>query len=68
MIELTLTTAENGLAVTLPPELLAAMKLAAGDKLYLAEMLDGSYRLAAHDERALEQIELIDGSMHEEDA
>lgn len=68
MIELTLTTAVNGLAVILPPEVLVAMKVTAGDKLYLAEMLDGSYRLAAHDERALEQLAFIDGSMHEEDA
>lgn len=68
MIELTLSTTQNGLGITLPPELVAAMNVAAGDKLYLAEMLDGSYRLAAHDEQLLEQIEFIDGSMHEEDA
>ena len=68
MIKLTVIEMSNGSGIVLPAEVLQALQLKSGDSLYLAEMLDGSYRLSPHDEQTMEQIEFIEGSMHEEDA
>lgn len=68
MIELQLMEVGGEVGVVLPQQVLKALQAKQGDKLYLAEMLDGSYRLARHDERQVERMELVEGEMHEEDA
>lgn len=68
MIELQLIELGDELGVVLPQEVVDALQGKKGDKLYLAEMLDGSYRLARHDDRQVRRMELVEGEMHEEDA
>ncbi|GGO76971.1 hypothetical protein GCM10011348_05440 [Marinobacterium nitratireducens] len=68
MIELKLRQAADGLAVVLPQEVIDNLGAREGDTLYLINMLNGSYRLARHDDRLVEKMELVDGMMHEEDA
>jgi len=68
MIELKVINVGAEHAVVLPTDVLSALAVSAGDYLYLAEMLDGSYRLTHHNQHEVEQMELVEGSMHEEDA
>ncbi|MBX3685031.1 MAG: hypothetical protein KF909_02770 [Rhodocyclaceae bacterium] len=68
MIELELIPMDGKVAVVLPQVVVDALQARTGDKLYLAEMLDGSYRLARHDGRQVERMELVEGEMHEDDA
>ena len=42
----------DAVAVVLPQVVVDALQAWTGDKPYLAEMLDGSYRLARHDGRS----------------
>jgi putative addiction module antidote len=68
MIELRICKVGNELGVALPPEVIASLEAREGDTVYLVNMLNGSYRLARHDEEQVEKMEIIDGMMHEEDA
>lgn len=68
MIELKLQALGGGLGVVLPQEVIDSLGVAEGDGIYLINMLNGSYRLARHDDQFIEKMELVDGMMHEEDA
>lgn len=68
MIELQLIEIDGKVGVVLPQTVLDALQAHKGDTLFLAEMLDGSYRLARHDVEQVERMELVEGEMHEEDA
>ena len=68
MIELQLIEMDGKAVVVLPQAVIDALQTKIGEKIYLAEMLDGSYRLARHDDRQIERMELVEGEMHEDDA
>ncbi len=68
MIELELIDIDGKVGVVLPKKVVDALQTHKGDKLYLAEMLDGSYRLARHDPETVQRMELVEGEMHEDDA
>jgi len=68
MIELKIQAVGTGLGVELPQEVLGQLKASEGEYIFLENMLNGSYRLAIHNQKAVEQMELVDGLMHEEDA
>lgn len=68
MVELKIRVVGTGLGVELPSEVLDQLEAREGERIFLENMLNGSYRLAKHDEKFVEQMELIDGYMHEEDA
>jgi len=68
MIELKILAVGSGSGVELPPEVLNHLKATEGESIFLEYMFNGSYRLAKHDEKSVEQMMLIDGQMHEEDA
>ena len=68
MIELKIINVEGQAGIVLPAEVSASLGVSAGDYVYLAEMLDGSYRLTHHNQHEVEQMELVEGTMHEEDA
>ncbi len=68
MIELKIQTVGSGLGVELPLEVLAQLQTREGESIFLENMFDGSYSLTKHDEKAAEQMMLIDGQMHEEDS
>ncbi len=68
MIELQLIDIDGKVGVVLPQTVVDALQASKGDKLFLAEMLDGSYRLARHDTKQVERMELVEGEMHEDDA
>lgn len=68
MIEIKVQAVGNGLGIELPADVLRELGVGKGDGLYLINMLNGSYRLARHDEDYVERMELVEGMMHEEDA
>lgn len=68
MIELKIRSVGAGLGVELPRDVLDQLEASEGEYIFLENMLNGSYRLAKHDQKFVEQMELIDGQMHEEDA
>ncbi|ANG63170.1 hypothetical protein A8C75_12265 [Marinobacterium aestuarii] len=68
MIELKVCKMGKGLGVELPSTVIQALDTREGDTVYLVNMLNGSYRLARHDENFVEEMELVNGMMHEEDA
>ncbi|SFG30659.1 hypothetical protein [Neptunomonas qingdaonensis] len=68
MIELKILPVGTGLGVELPPEVLKHLEANDGECIFLEYMFNGSYRLAKHDEESVEQMMLVDGQMHEEDA
>ena len=68
MIELKLFDIDGQAGVVLPEEVIDALQAKIGDYLFLAEMLDGSYRLARHDKKQVELMQLVEGQMHEDDA
>ncbi len=49
MIDLTVRKIGNSLGVLLPKEVLARLKLNEGEKLFLVDAPDGSYRISAYD-------------------
>jgi putative addiction module antidote len=57
MIRLKITKVGNSLGVVLPPEVLAALKVAEGDTIYLTETSDG-YSLSAPDAELQEQLKI----------
>ncbi len=68
MIQLKVCKVGDALGVALPPEVIKTLDAREGEIIYLVNMLNGSYRLARHDEDFVEQMEIVDGMMHEEDA
>ena len=68
MIELKIRAVGAGLGVELPREVLNQLEANEGESIFLENMLNGSYRLAKHNEKFVDQMKLIDGYMHEEDA
>jgi antitoxin component of MazEF toxin-antitoxin module len=68
MIELKIQALGAGVGVKLPAEVLEQLQVIEGENIFLVNMFDGSYRLAKHDQKAAEQMMLIDGQMHEEDS
>ena len=49
MIDLTVRKIGNSLGVLLPKEVLARLNLNEGEKLFLVDTPDGSYRISAYD-------------------
>ncbi len=68
MRELKIIDIDGHAGVVFPKEVIDVLQAKIGDYLYLAEMLNGSYRLARHDKKQVELMELVEGQMHEEDA
>lgn len=68
MIELKIQAVGRGVGVELPQEVIDQLQTNKGESIFLENMFDGSYRLVKHDEEFVEQMTLIDGQMHEEDA
>lgn len=68
MVELKVQKIATGLGVELPQEVLDQLGARDGEFIFLENMFDGSYRLAKHDEKFVENMMLIDGQMHEEDS
>ncbi|MDX2368484.1 MAG: hypothetical protein QNK36_08795 [Colwellia sp.] len=68
MIELKILAVGTGLGVELPREVLVQLGANEGETIFLENMCNGSYRLAKHDEKFVEQMSLIDSQMHEEDS
>lgn len=68
MIELKVQKVGTGFGVELPQEVLDQLQASDGQCIFLENMFDGSYRLAKHDEKFVENMTLIDGQMHEEDS
>ncbi|MCK2148056.1 MULTISPECIES: hypothetical protein [Pseudomonadota] len=68
MIELEIFDIDGHAGVVLPEEVIEALQANIGDYLFLVEMLDGSYRLARHDKKQVELMQLVEGQMHEDDA
>ncbi|MEH6580260.1 MAG: hypothetical protein V7731_24675 [Amphritea sp.] len=68
MIELKIRAVGAGLGVELPQEVLDQLETREGESIFLENMFNGSYRLAKHNEKFIEQMAIIDGQIHEEDA
>ena len=68
IIELALIDAGGEVGAVLPKRVVDALQTHRGDPLYLAETLDGSYRLARHDPETVQRMKRIEGEMHEDDA
>jgi len=49
MLDLTVRKVGNSLGLVLPKELLSRLKLNEGDKIFLTEAPDGSYRITQYD-------------------
>lgn len=68
MTELKVTRVGKGLGLELPQEIVEQLHLGAGDNISLEQMGNGSFRLRNQTDTQAEQIALIEGYMHEEDA
>ncbi|CAM3320759.1 hypothetical protein SHPE106448_08030 [Shewanella pealeana] len=68
MAELKIQVVGEGLGLTLPREVIDQLHIQAGDSISLEKLPHGSYRLANLDDKLSEQMVLIEGYMHEEDA
>ena len=68
MIELRIQKVGTGLGVELPKAVLEQLEANKGESIFLENMFDGSYQLAKHDEKFIEQMILVDTQIHEEDA
>jgi hypothetical protein len=68
MIEIKICAVGTGLGVELPCEVLEQLEASEGESIFLGNMLNGSYLLAKHDEKFVEQMMLVDGQVHEEDS
>ena len=66
MVELKVTTVGSSAGVVLPKEALARLNVAKGDKLYLTEAPDGSFRISAYDPGFAEQLEAVERVMRED--
>ncbi|MFT5788938.1 hypothetical protein CXF83_06475 [Shewanella sp. Choline-02u-19] len=68
MTELKVKNVGKGLGVELPQEIVEQLHLGAGDNISLERMAHGCYRLTSQSDGVSEQMALIEGFMHEEDA
>jgi antitoxin component of MazEF toxin-antitoxin module len=68
MTELKVKNVGKGLGVELPQEIVEQLHLGAGDNISLEKMANGCYRLTSKSDELSEQMALIEGYMHEEDA
>ncbi|MDA8817155.1 AbrB/MazE/SpoVT family DNA-binding domain-containing protein [Alphaproteobacteria bacterium] len=66
MVELKVTTVGSSAGVVLPKEALARLNVAKGDKLYMTEAPDGSFRISAYDPEFAEQLEAVERVMRED--
>ena len=66
MVELKVTTVGSSAGVVLPKEALARLNVANGDKLYMTEAPDGSFRNSAYDPEFAEQLEAVERVMRED--
>jgi len=56
MLDLKIRKVGNSLGMVLPKEVLSRLKLHEGDKLFLTEAPDGSYRITQYDPEFQKQI------------
>ncbi len=68
MTELKVRRVGKGLGLEFPEEIVEQLHLGAGDDICLEQMGHGSFRLRNRTDMQAEQIALIEGYMHEEDA
>ncbi|WP_299803457.1 hypothetical protein [uncultured Shewanella sp.] len=68
MAELKVQVVGEGLGLMLPKEVVEQLHLHAGDSISLERLPHGSFRIANLDDKLSEQMGLIEGYMHEEDA
>lgn len=68
MFEVKVIQVGDKLGIALPDQVANQLDAQDGGSIFLENMCDGSYRLAKHDEKFVQQMELVDGQMHEEDA
>ena len=54
----------NSLGVTLPQEVLKRLHLKAGDKVFLVESPDGSYRITSYDPEFEKQLKLAEEGLN----
>lgn len=66
MVELKVTTVGSSAGVVLPKEALARLNVAKGDKLYMTEAPDGSFRISAYDPEFAEQLEAVERVLRED--
>jgi len=63
MSEVKLRKVGNSLAMTVPVHMVAQMKVAEGDTLYLTELPGGGYRITPHNPELVEQMKVMDSLM-----
>lgn len=63
MLNLKVRKVGNSLGVTLPKEVLKRLHLKDGDKIFLVEAPDGSYRITSYDPEFEEQMKLAEEGM-----
>lgn len=63
MLDLKVRKIGNSLGVTLPKEVLKRLHLKEGDKVFLVEAPDGSYRITAYDPEFEQQMRLAEEGM-----
>ncbi len=68
MTELKIKNVGKGLGLELPQDVIEGLHLGAGDSICLEKLSHGSYRLVSKRDGVAEQMSLIEGYMHEEDA
>jgi len=60
MNELKIRKVGNSLAVTVPVNVAAQMKVSEGDAVYLTELPGGGFRITPHDPELVEQMKAIE--------
>ncbi len=63
MLDLKIRKVGNSLGVVLPREVLKRLHLQDGDKMYLTEVSDGSYRITPYDPEFEKQMRLAEKGM-----
>ncbi len=66
MITLKVTTIGSSTGVVLPKTALARLNVAKGDKLFLTESPNGSYRLTPYDQDFAQKVDLVEQIMRED--
>jgi putative addiction module antidote len=66
MLALKVTTVGTSVGFILPKEATARLKVQKGDKVYLTEAPDGSYRLTAHNPDFERQMRLAEAIMRQD--
>jgi len=63
MLDLKIRKVGNSLGVVLPKEVLNRLHLKDGDKVFLTESPDGTYRITPYDPEFEKQMKLAEGGM-----